>query len=573
MASDEPKYVTKSPTDPSTCGWETPRRGQRVVASFTCWARQKGPLQDVPQIDAAKDSAPPLCKVEQEVVTVDAPPPPKPPFHDDADGLDEWLLIPRPSVFQKPEYMKAVDAALLKCKDGERIIYETVDGFVVDVEVHEILAEKDLIEAKAGFTRTQRLRATKSQVVRPPASGCLVRGTLKVLRGSLPDRSWFGLGEHDAFSVKLGDGLLSEGFVACLIDTRVNSTSKCTISGECLLPDLCTEKEQHSIVPVEYWASDQSETIDLPSVILEVSVTAIDDTNKKQRDPMTMTLQQKEERSIVLKERGTQLYKMRRFRRAESVWHEGVRLFGFWKPEDSVMDPQDAHLRENNKLRALSNPLLLNEALLMRRRGAYKEAETNCDEVLENDSRNAKAWFRRGQVRVDLQKWEDARHDFTKAVECGAVQSEVDKELNRLRKLERQQDLKDGKALKHTFDPDRPSIYDTTTSKGVEKALRDIKEDAQRRKVRGSSSRKPVTKTSSQDHYDWTTSYTKQRPAYTSTGDDRHEPVVVEDLAAEIEDISDEEEEARRRAKQDYYNAQIALGNMRVQLPKPGEGG
>ncbi len=27
----------------------------------------------------------------------------------------------------------------------------------------------------------------------------------------------------------------------------------------------------------------------------------------------------------------------------------------------------------------------------------------------------------------------------------------------------------------------------------------------------------------------------------------------------------------RRRAKQDYYNAQIALGNMRVQLPKLGE--
>ena len=262
---------------------------------------------------------------------------------------------------------------------------------------------------------------------------------------------------------------------------------------------------------------------------------------------------------------------MRRFRRAESVWHEGVKLFGFWKPEDSVMDPHDAHLRENNRLRALSNPLLLNEALLMRRRGAYREAEINCDEVLENDSRNAKAWFRRGQVRVDLQKWEDARHDFTKAVECGAVSGDVDKELNRLRKLERQQDLKDGKALKHTFDPDRPSIYDTTTSKGVEKALRDIKEDAQRRKARGPSKREPVSKKSSQGHYDWTTSYSKQRPAYTSTGDERHEPVVVEDLAAEIEDISDEEEEARRRAKQDYYNAQIALGNMRVQLPKPGE--
>ena len=137
------------------------------------------------------------------------------------------------------------------------------------------------------------------------------------------DRSWFGLGEDDAFSVKLGDGLLSEGFVACLTDIKQGSSAKCTISGECLLPDICTEKEQLAIVPAAYWASDQSEDIDLPSVILEVSVTAIDDTGKKRRDPMTMSLAEKEERSIVLKERGTALYKARRFRRAESVWHEG----------------------------------------------------------------------------------------------------------------------------------------------------------------------------------------------------------------------------------------------------------
>ena len=34
---------------------------------------------------------------------------------------------------------------------------------------------------------------------------------------------------------------------------------------------------------------------------------------------MTMSLAEKEERSIVLKERGTALYKARRFRRAERV--------------------------------------------------------------------------------------------------------------------------------------------------------------------------------------------------------------------------------------------------------------
>ena len=45
------------------------------------------------------------------------------------------------------------------------------------------------------------------------------------------------------------------------------------------------------------------------------------------------------------------------------------------------------------------------------------------------------------------------------------------------------------------------------------------------------------------------------------------EPGRVEGLRAALR----YQEEARRRAKQDYYNAQIALGNMRVQLPKPGE--
>ena len=190
MASDEPRHVTKSLTDQSTCGWETPRLGQRVLASFTCWPRATGPLKDAPDVDAARNKAPPLCKVEQEVITVDAPPPPKPPFHSDDDGLDEWLMVPRPSVFRKPDYIKAVDDALLRCKDGERIIYETLDGFVVDMEVHEILAEKDLIQSTAGFTRTQRLRtSSRSQVIRPPSSGCVVRGTLKILQGTLLDRS------------------------------------------------------------------------------------------------------------------------------------------------------------------------------------------------------------------------------------------------------------------------------------------------------------------------------------------------------------------------------------------------
>ena len=87
------------------------------------------------------------------------------------------------------------------------------------------------------------------------------------------------------------------------------------------------------------------------------------------------------------------------------------------------MDPHDLHLKENNRLRkALSNPLLLNEALLMRRtRARYKECG---DRTATRSSRTIPAMRRPAQKRakagIDLQKREDARHDFTKAVESGA---------------------------------------------------------------------------------------------------------------------------------------------------------
>merc|ERR1711965_492023 len=92
---------------------------------------------------------------------------------------------------------------------------------------------------------------------------------------------------------------------------------------------------------------------------------------------MTMPMHIKERVAIDLKERGTRLFQAKRFRRAELVWHDGVRLFGFLKPEDSGMDPQDYHMNENNRGRLCAIPLLLNEAMLMRKRGAFKECETN----------------------------------------------------------------------------------------------------------------------------------------------------------------------------------------------------
>lgn len=42
------------------------------------------------------------------------------------------------------------------------------------------------------------------------------------------------------------------------------------------------------------------------------------------------------------------------------------------------------------------------------------------------------------------------------------------------------------------------------------------------------------------------------------------ERVVVNDLAAAIEDIEEDEEDAARLQRQDWYNQQISLGHMKV---------
>ena len=158
--------------------------------------------------------------------------------------------------------------------------------------------------------------------------------------------------------------------MACLTDIKQGSSSKCTIAGECLLPDLY-EKEQHAIVP-RCTGTDQSENIDLPSVILEVSVTAIDDTGKKQPDPMTMSLRRKKNGPKFLKSEVRHSTKRDGSGGQKASGTRASGCSGSGSPGQRSWTPR-LHLRENNRLRALSNPLLLNEALPMRRRGASKK--------------------------------------------------------------------------------------------------------------------------------------------------------------------------------------------------------
>lgn len=236
-------------------------------------------------------------------------------------------------------------------------------------------------------------------------------------------------------------------------------------------------------------------------------------------------------------------------------------MFNFIKPEDSGMDPNDEHLKENERGRRASIPLLLNEALAMRKRGALREAMENLNEAIENDGNHVKALFRRGQLRVDEGDLREARDDFRRCRDLGGPVKQIEIELKRIKKEERRRDAKDGKHFKHLFDDE---VYSEKKVDADKMAKRRAEMLLRKEKAYSGDVVKKKSSTT-----DWTKSYdTKNRPKIVTNNDeDGDDVVVVESLEAELEEIQDEEEDALRQAKQDYYNSQIGMGNMKLHLP------
>jgi len=182
-----------------------------------------------------------------------------------------------------------------------------------------------------------------------------------------------------------------------------------------------------------------------------------------------------------------------------------------------------------------------------------------------------------GQLKIDVLEWESAKFDLQKCVDLGgdAVVADVDKELKRLRALERKQDAKDGKYFKDSFADDRDELYD---DKPVDaKKFKKSRDELRKRHayLAAKQRKQPSTaSTTRREHdtpaWDWTASYRKDRPKFVRPDDPCEgdtAPLRIDDLEAEIDEIHDEEEAALRKAKEDYYNTQLALGNMRIHAP------
>ena len=105
-------------------------------------------------------------------------------------------------------------------------------------------------------------------------------------------------------------------------------------------------------------------------------------------------------------------------------------------------------------LLVLLKPLHLNLAACQLKLLQFDSVVQNCTSVLEKDTANVKALYRRGQALVSLNNLDDAKKDFLRAKEIEPNNSAVDKQLWELEVKVRAHNAKYREAFKGMFSTD-----------------------------------------------------------------------------------------------------------------------
>eukprot|EP00958_Prasinococcus_capsulatus_P018075 scaffold2088_cov399-Prasinococcus_capsulatus_cf.AAC.43 len=275
-------------------------------------------------------------------------------------------------------------------------------------------------------------------------------------------------GEWERHDFEVGDGTALEGLDKGIRTVPTGRCSHTALERLCLTVAMTfgavgdvvqMSLDKHYTLPdVPAAAPD----IDLEGLVLEVHLVSCEGG----KEGFALSAEEKLAKAAALKERGTQLFSAGRFRRAEESRSGsllldpldsrskngligvgkcvGVELFNSLQSELGFKGPNLEARAENDRCRTAQCPLLLNTSLCKIRRKAWQEAADDCTEVLDWEPANAKALYRRGQCRIELEDFDQARDDLLHAVEHDpSCELDVSRMLGRLKRFKDKQDRKD----------------------------------------------------------------------------------------------------------------------------------
>ncbi|XP_050372338.1 peptidyl-prolyl cis-trans isomerase FKBP62-like [Argentina anserina] len=162
----------------------------------------------------------------------------------------------------------------------------------------------------------------------------------------------------------------------------------------------------------------------------------------KEKESWDMNTQEKIEAAGKKKEEGNALFKAAKFERASKRYEKAVKFVEY---DSSFGDD------EKQQAKVLKITCNLNDAACKLKLKQYKQAEKLCTKVLELDSRNVKALYRRAQAYIQLVDLDLAELDIKKALEVDPNNKDVKLEYKLLKEKVREYNKKDAQFYGNIF--------------------------------------------------------------------------------------------------------------------------
>ncbi|XP_020371994.2 peptidyl-prolyl cis-trans isomerase FKBP5-like [Rhincodon typus] len=129
---------------------------------------------------------------------------------------------------------------------------------------------------------------------------------------------------------------------------------------------------------------------------------------EKAKESWEMNTQEKLERAVLVKEKGTLYFKAGKYKQAQIQYRKIVA----WLEQEYCLT-QD----ESRRAKALILAAHLNVAMCHLKLNKYLKAVESCDRALEIDRTNEKALYRRGEARLCVNEFDLAKADFQKVLQ------------------------------------------------------------------------------------------------------------------------------------------------------------
>ncbi|XP_078053837.1 peptidyl-prolyl cis-trans isomerase FKBP5-like isoform X2 [Mustelus asterias] len=129
---------------------------------------------------------------------------------------------------------------------------------------------------------------------------------------------------------------------------------------------------------------------------------------EKAKESWEMSTQEKLERAVLVKEKGTFYFKAGKYKQAQIQYRKIVA----WLEQEYCLTQE-----ESRRAKSFTLAAHLNVAMCYLKLNEYLKAMDSCDRALEIDRANEKALYRRGEARLCVNEFDLAKADFQKVLQ------------------------------------------------------------------------------------------------------------------------------------------------------------